>query len=112
MSRLADDYLRDFGRVAEFFDGDFRDEAAYARQAGRVLARPLPRQEVAAVLEEQNRTYGGGRRTFEHIEALGNGRALAVVTGQQAGLFSGPLYTIYKALTAVKLAERLTRTKF
>ena len=110
MSRLADDYLRDFGRVAEFFDGDFRDEAAYARQAGRVLARPLPRQEVAAVLEEQNRTYGGGRRTLEHIEALGSGRALAVVTGQQAGLFSGPLYTIYKALTAVKLAERLTRT--
>jgi bacillithiol biosynthesis cysteine-adding enzyme BshC len=109
-SRLADDYLHDYGKVREFFDGDFRDAAAYARQAERTLARRLPREELAAILREQNHSYGCGPRTLGHIEAMERERACAVVTGQQAGLFSGPLYTIYKALTAVRLAERLTRT--
>jgi bacillithiol biosynthesis cysteine-adding enzyme BshC len=109
LPRLADDYLHDFGRVREFFDGDFRDAAAYARQAERTLARRLPREELAAILREQNQSYGCGQRTLAHIEAVEREPACAVVTGQQVGLFSGPLYTIYKALTAVKLAERLTR---
>ncbi|MBM3293155.1 MAG: bacillithiol biosynthesis cysteine-adding enzyme BshC [Candidatus Aminicenantes bacterium] len=109
MTRLADDYLRDFGKVSDFFEGDFRDEAAYARQTARVLARPLPRPELAGVLREQNEGYGCGPRTLQNIEAVEKERACAVVTGQQAGLFSGPLYTIYKALTAVRLADRLTR---
>ena len=107
--RLADDYLHDYGRVREFFDGDFRDAAAYAHQAERTLARRFPREELAAILREQNQSYGCGPRTLEHLETLGREHACAVVTGQQAGLFSGPLYTIYKALTAIKLAERLTR---
>jgi len=107
--RLADDYFHDYGKVREFFDGDFRDAAAYERQTERTLARRIPRDELAAILREQNQSYGCGPRTLGHIEAMEREQACAVVTGQQAGLFSGPLYTIYKALTAIKLAERLSR---
>jgi bacillithiol synthase len=107
--RLAADYLHDYGKVREFFNGDFREPAAYGRQADRVLARPVSRKEVASVLREQNTVFGCGPRTLAHIEVLERGQACAVVTGQQVGLFSGPLYTIYKALTAIKLADRLDR---
>ena len=106
---LADDYLHAYSRVREFFDGDFRDPAAFRRQAERVRTRGLPRETLAAVLIEQNKRFGCGPATIGRIERLVRDRACAVVTGQQAGLFSGPLYTIYKAFTAVKLAERLTR---
>ncbi len=109
LPRLADDYFHDYGKVREFFDGDFRDAAAYERQTERTLTRRLPRAELAAILREQNQNYGCGPLTLRHIEALEREQACAVVTGQQAGLFSGPLYTIYKALTAIKLAERLSR---
>jgi bacillithiol biosynthesis cysteine-adding enzyme BshC len=109
LPRLVEDYFYDFGKVEGFFNGDFRDAAAFERQTGRVLTRRIPRDELAAVLAEQNRIYGCGPRTLAQIESLAREEVCAVVTGQQVGLFSGPLYTIYKALTAIKLAESLNR---
>ncbi len=108
-SPLADDYIHHYAKVAEFYDGDFRDPAAYARQAERVRSREIPRDELASVLAEQNTRYGCGPETLDAIGKIVRDRASAVVTGQQVGLFSGPLYTIYKALTAIKLADELSR---
>ncbi|HSA94775.1 MAG TPA: bacillithiol biosynthesis BshC, partial [Acidobacteriota bacterium] len=109
LPRLAEDYIYDFGKVREFYDGDFRDPAAFERQTERARSRPVAREDLAAVLNEQNRSYGCGPETLGGIGELVRDKACAVVTGQQVGLFSGPLYTIYKALTAIKLAETLDR---
>jgi bacillithiol biosynthesis cysteine-adding enzyme BshC len=109
LSPLVRDYFYDFGKVREFYNGDFRDPAAFELQARSVESHPLARQDLAAILTEQNRKFGCGPETLGRIEKMARDRAGAVVTGQQVGLFSGPLYTIYKALTAVKLAEDLSR---
>jgi bacillithiol biosynthesis cysteine-adding enzyme BshC len=109
LPRLVDDYFYDFGKVQEFYNGDFRDSASYERQVERVQQRRIPRDALAAVLSAQNRSYGCGPETLGQIEKIVRDETCAVVTGQQVGLFSGPLYTIYKALTAVKLVERLNR---
>jgi bacillithiol biosynthesis cysteine-adding enzyme BshC len=109
LQRLVEDYFSDHGKVADYFNGNFREIDAFQRQAERVHSRPLPRGDLAEVLTEQNKSYGCGPETLEHVEKIVREQACAVVTGQQVGLFSGPLYTIYKALTAIKLAERLNR---
>jgi uncharacterized protein YllA (UPF0747 family) len=44
-------------------------------------------------------------------DRLAGGEVLAITTGQQPALFTGPLYTIYKAMSAIALAERLERER-
>ena len=58
-------------------------------------------------LLEVNTGIGASEATFANIKLLRESHTVAVVTGQQAGLFTGPLYTIYKALSAIKMAEYL-----
>jgi bacillithiol biosynthesis cysteine-adding enzyme BshC len=65
------------------------------------------RQEVADLLARQNRAWNAGAETLENIEKLRKG-AVAVVSGQQVGLFLGPLYTLLKAVTAIRLARELS----
>lgn len=62
------------------------------------------RKQVAAILERQNREFGAGEKTLANIERLRQG-APAVVTGQQVGLFGGPLFCLLKTITAVLLAK-------
>jgi bacillithiol biosynthesis cysteine-adding enzyme BshC len=62
------------------------------------------REKVSAILERQNRSWNASPKTLENLKRLRNGAA-AMVTGQQVGLFGGPMFAIYKALSAVKLAE-------
>ena len=109
LPRLTDDYIYNYGQVGEFYNGDFRDPAALERQTEKVRSRPVPRENLAAVLSEQNASYACGPETLGAIGRLVRDKACAVVTGQQVGLFSGPLYTIYKALTAIKLSNALSR---
>jgi bacillithiol biosynthesis cysteine-adding enzyme BshC len=65
------------------------------------------RDHVAAILQRQNESWGASPQTLANLDRLRKGAA-AVVTGQQVGLFGGPTFSIYKALTAIKLAAAAT----
>ncbi|HXP17750.1 MAG TPA: bacillithiol biosynthesis cysteine-adding enzyme BshC, partial [Terriglobales bacterium] len=64
---------------------------------------PARRENIAAILERQNRAWGASAATLANIARF-RGGASAVVTGQQVGLFGGPLFSTFKALSTVKLA--------
>jgi len=73
-----------------------------------VLAKyKADRKVLCDALEETNRKFGATEATLSNIELLRDSQTVAVVTGQQAGLFSGPLYTLYKALSAIRMVECL-----
>lgn len=109
LSPLVHDYFYAYEKVSEFFSGNFRDPTAFSRQLEKVRSRDLPRKRLTAVLKEQNLSYGCGVQTIENIDTFTQEGTCAVVTGQQVGLFLGPLYTVFKALTAIKLSESLNR---
>ena len=107
-SSLFVDYVSDFRSVEKFYGGDFRDEAHWKSLLGKVANRAIDRSSLVKILASQNRNFHCGVRTLANIDALLNDNTVAVVTGQQVGLFTGPLYTILKTLTTLKLVESLS----
>ncbi|MFQ5778865.1 MAG: bacillithiol biosynthesis cysteine-adding enzyme BshC, partial [Terriglobia bacterium] len=102
-------YVYHYARVSAFYRYDPFDPASFRAAAGQVELEPGRRRQVAQVLAEQCQRFGAGPQSEENIARLRDAETVAVVTGQQTGLFGGPAYSIYKALTAVHLAEKLTR---
>jgi len=110
-SRLASAYAYDFAPLAPFYAGNPADPAAWDDAIARAQAYPRQRDAVVAVLEKQQARRGAPAAATANVARLRDPRAVAIVTGQQAGLFGGPLYTLLKALTAIEVARDLeTRT--
>jgi bacillithiol biosynthesis cysteine-adding enzyme BshC len=104
-SRLFLDYLRDPVSLKQFYPSAVRFHHELPQRANEVLANYQPdRARVCDALAAMNIRWGATDETLRNIELLRDSDCLAVVSGQQAGLFTGPLYTIYKSLSAVKLA--------
>lgn len=109
-SRLFSTYAGDFEAISSFFPGDFRDPRQRGQIALQVADHFQFRSELRDILAEQNAAFGASESSLRNVERLANPETVAVVTGQQLGLFSGPLYTLYKTVTAIQLASRLEQT--
>ena len=103
-SRLFADFLYSFPNVSQFYSQPPQYSKWISEQASKVSYDPARRKQVASILLRQNRGWGASEQTLANLTKFENG-ALAAVTGQQVGLFGGPLFTIFKVLSAVKLAE-------
>ena len=100
--RLIDDY----SSVKQFYAHPPNMDAV--KEVASSLEYPAERRrEAAAILREQNSAFGASVAAMSNLEKLERG-AVAVVSGQQVGLFGGPAYAVYKALTAIRLAEELS----
>jgi uncharacterized protein YllA (UPF0747 family) len=103
MSSLFLDYVTDWTRVRTFYPREYSLDSIVAFARERPALDAVHRSKLCSALAEQQRLWGGSAESIDRLSA----GAVAVVAGQQPGLFSGPLYTILKAVTIVKLARVL-----
>jgi bacillithiol biosynthesis cysteine-adding enzyme BshC len=105
--RLAADYAFDHSRLADFFAGNPDDPAAWRDAIARTHQHPRQREAIADIVLAQQRARGAADSAISATALLRDPKTVAVVTGQQAGLFGGPLFTLLKALTTLRLAEQV-----
>ncbi len=86
--------------------------SALIEAANEICREQFPRQEMAEILQRQNEVFGSSSAVARAIEDLAKPDSVAVLTGQQVGLFTGPILTVYKALTALRLCAELRRKGF
>ncbi|MFC1492438.1 bacillithiol biosynthesis cysteine-adding enzyme BshC [candidate division KSB1 bacterium] len=106
-SSLFHDYINSFPKTADLYAGDPYNKDSFRAQISKVSKKDYRRDGLIDILAKQNINESNSGMIQPLLDKLSEPRSCAVVTGQQAGLFLGPLYTVYKALTAVKLAEEI-----
>src|SRR3954471_23075625 len=103
---FSSSYLAGEELARRFIPLDFRsgaDRTARTRAAAERRVAPA----LVAVLRDQQATLPVSRARRENLEALAAGGTAVVATGQQVGLFLGPLYGFYKAASAIAVARAL-----
>ncbi len=98
---LAADIFYNPDRTAAFYHHPIRDLEAYRAAAAEIRFPEESREKLVTALRKQNPKSPA-------LDKLAQPGTLVVASGQQVGLFSGPSYTIFKALHAARLAKWLS----
>ncbi|MCX6150151.1 MAG: bacillithiol biosynthesis cysteine-adding enzyme BshC [Ignavibacteriales bacterium] len=102
------DYLYEFSNVKRFYGKDFRDKTFYPQHFNLLAQKEKHHTlELLEIIHNQYSNLTPDEKTIRNIESLKQKNTLAIVTGQQLGIFGGPLYTFYKILTSIKLSYAL-----
>ncbi|HEY0875916.1 MAG TPA: bacillithiol biosynthesis cysteine-adding enzyme BshC [Vicinamibacterales bacterium] len=103
---LAGEYASNFASIASLYNGDPASRDAWQASIARAQQHRRDRDGIAAVIAAQQERRGAPAEARKAAALLQSPDSVAVVTGQQAGVFGGPLFTLLKAITALQLARR------
>jgi len=106
---LAGDYAFNYSKVDGLYAGNPTDPAAWRDAIERSQRHTRDRAAIAAVIAAQQAGRNAPAEGRAAAARLSSDQTVAVVTGQQAGVFGGPLFTLLKAVTAIQLARRTER---
>ncbi|KMJ58533.1 hypothetical protein AB685_11700 [Bacillus sp. LL01] len=105
INKFSSAYLAQKESILPFFTYNPFSQDAFAERKRKLEFRSFRRKELSAHLLEFNQRYNADRHTLHNIEKLNDKEALVVIGGQQAGLLTGPIYTISKIVSIIKLAK-------
>lgn len=89
-----------------FFHYDITEKSVFKKRYNDIMNREYERGELANCIESYMEQFPRSEKINESLEKLRDPSSAVVIGGQQAGLLTGPLYTIHKVLSIIKLAEQ------
>ncbi|MEX0720678.1 MAG: bacillithiol biosynthesis cysteine-adding enzyme BshC [Balneolaceae bacterium] len=104
-SKLFNTYLADYQKLDSFYPHNPWNEDDISKRAAN-LKKPEYKESFLSALSAYHKELGIGKNQQESLKKLSQENALVVVTGQQLGMYGGPLFTIYKIITAILLAKK------
>ncbi|MCA8949913.1 MAG: bacillithiol biosynthesis BshC [Planctomycetes bacterium] len=106
-SAVQQRFLEDDRELAQFLGQRARTVAELLRQAPTGAERLVRRDALANALVAYANKHGAPEAVLQNAEALRDSNVQIVITGQQPGLCGGPLYTLHKAATAIRLCQKI-----
>ncbi|OIK15186.1 bacillithiol biosynthesis cysteine-adding enzyme BshC [Bacillus sp. MUM 13] len=104
LNRFASDYLEGNLTLEDYFHYSVSSKGSFSRRYNELMNRSFCRMELATYIQQYMARFPLSDKAARNIEDLKNETSVVVVGGQQAGLLSGPLYTIHKVISIIKLA--------
>lgn len=105
-NKIASSYINGEDEAASFFDyPNIQNEETYKKRLEELSNRKYPRQELVDYLLEFNKKFDVSDKTISNINRMLDPKSVVVIGGQQAGLLTGPLYSIHKIISIIKLAK-------
>ncbi|KEZ49986.1 bacillithiol biosynthesis cysteine-adding enzyme BshC [Metabacillus indicus] len=106
-NRLVEDLISGRLNTADYFDYSITDDTVYEQRVKDLKNRTFAREELSSyLLRYHQKHFQDKEPVIRNIERLKDPESLVVVGGQQAGLLTGPLYTIHKIISILVLAEQ------
>ncbi|MGE7948262.1 bacillithiol biosynthesis cysteine-adding enzyme BshC [Lysinibacillus sp. NPDC093688] len=102
-NRLLADYWSPNTAIHEFFEYEYNDKS-FEKRAQYLDQHANDQKELTAIIRQFMEPLGISKKANEHLQQLEQG-AVAVVGGQQAGILTGPLYSVHKAISVITLAK-------
>ncbi|KGP72439.1 bacillithiol biosynthesis cysteine-adding enzyme BshC [Pontibacillus yanchengensis] len=104
-NKLMTDYRNESLEALRNFHYNPFQQEEYNKRLEELNNREFQREELSAHLHHLNREWGASDETLHNIERLKDNQSVVVVGGQQAGLLTGPLYTIHKIVSIIVMAR-------
>jgi bacillithiol biosynthesis cysteine-adding enzyme BshC len=104
-SGVAADYIQNTNNMDALFDYPSFDSYSFEERAAEIKGREFQRERLYSYLWDYHHRFPISEKIKTNIEKLKQPEAVAVVGGQQAGLLTGPLFTIHKCISIIKLAK-------
>ena len=105
INKFASDYVKSLPQVTDFFHYNVKEVKVYEKRYHDLMERYFNRNELKHTIELYMSKFSVSEKVKKNLELLGQDDSVVVIGGQQAGLLTGPLYTIHKVISIIKLAE-------